>query len=291
MSSRRRNPSPVADEQANDLLSSLPVKASGNRGRLIFVLVTASSAIMFVLCRDSRFFRNNHKVNSTAAKEVVSIRSKDGATLDRTKEIEGSAKEMATKRSKDASLKTVTLEHWTAKMNTRVSDHWTVKQTDENLEPSNIPVYLSHSNSSVAAIDYRFLASMWDRETAFDDLFLQAQKYPYYASSNTSSPSKAALQKSLNGRNITVIFHTSPKTASSTIRKACMDTQYDSCNLPRKPEGMTWPEGYRTPKRLVQLFEICPETRHFCVRYHPLTRNYTQFWDTRTFLHMFPFRN
>lgn len=72
-----------------------------------------------------------------------------------------------------------------------------------------------------------------------------------------------------------------------------METQYDTCNLPRKPESMKWPEGYRTPKRLTQLFGECPETRHFCVQdvRGPITRNYTNFYDTRTFLHMFPWRS
>ncbi len=80
--------------------------------------------------------------------------------------------------------------------------------------------------------------------------------------------------------------------ASSTLRKACMETQYDTCNLPRKPEGMKWPDGYRSPKRLAQLFGECPETRHFCVQdiRGPITRNYANF-NTRTFLHLFPFRN
>mmetsp|Transcript_14937 Transcript_14937/g.32419 ORF Transcript_14937/g.32419 Transcript_14937/m.32419 type:complete len:378 (-) Transcript_14937:2394-3527(-) len=162
------------------------------------------------------------------------------------------------------------------------------KQIDKNLEPSNIPIHLTDSSGSVSAIDYRFLASVWDRNTTYDEILLQAETTPYEKASS-SSP-KDALQQKLKNSSITVIFHTSPKTASSTLRKACMDTQYDSCNLPHKPG--TWPEGYRSPKRLTQLFEQCPATRHFCVKGDiPIIQNYTNFYDTRTFLHMFPFRN
>ena len=52
------------------------------------------------------------------------------------------------------------------------------------------------------------------------------------------------------------------------------------------------PEGYRTPVRLVQLFGLCPNTRHFCVMgYIPLTKGYVDHHPNRTFLHMFPHRN
>lgn len=110
-----------------------------------------------------------------------------------------------------------------------------------------------------------------------------------------SSSAKGTFQQQLKGNNITTIFHTIPKTASSTLREACMETQYDSCNLKRKPEKMKRPEGYRTTKRLMQLFEECPNTRHFCVKGMPerpfISGPFSNFYDTRSFLHLFPFRN
>jgi hypothetical protein len=54
------------------------------------------------------------------------------------------------------------------------------------------------------------------------------------------------------------------------------------------------PDGYRSPTRLIQLLIHCPNTKHFCqMEGIPLTLGYitnTQVYTTRTFLHMFPFR-
>ncbi|KAL7540493.1 hypothetical protein ACHAXR_013441 [Thalassiosira sp. AJA248-18] len=137
-------------------------------------------------------------------------------------------------------------------------------------------------------MDYGYLASIWGRGTTYNDMLRQAASN---LTTSSSSSAKEALQRKLNGNNITVIFHNSPKTASSTLRNACMETQYDSCNLPRQPDKRVWPYGYRQTKRLTQLFMQCPDTRHFCVKGLDLTHEYTRAYDTRTFLHLFPFRN
>ena len=156
------------------------------------------------------------------------------------------------------------------------------------LKPSNIPVYTTDL-SDVYSMDYHYLASIWDRETQYDDM-LHASKNS--SATNTQQETQLRHQLHQDNRNITVIFHNSPKTASSTLREACLETQYDTCNLPLKPPGNHWPEGYRTPKRLTQLFNECPNTHHFCVRGHVNNKKlYTLSYHNRTFLHLFPFRN
>mmetsp|Transcript_29305 Transcript_29305/g.54093 ORF Transcript_29305/g.54093 Transcript_29305/m.54093 type:complete len:381 (+) Transcript_29305:168-1310(+) len=247
------------------MLSSIDTIKSGG-GRFRFLLLTASFTILVVL---HRFHRVIQKSN-----EFI-------GTNNTTKKQEAFVNPIIS--SNDVVLATLSTKE---QISTTSSS---VKELDENLEPSNIPIYFSDSSSGVvSSMDYRFLASIWDRGTTYEDILLQAMSN----NDATSSSTKEALERNLNGNNITTIFHTSPKTASSTLRKACMETQYDSCNLPHKPEKMKWPEGFRSPKRLTQLFGQCPETRHFCVKGAlPITKNYTQFYPTRSFLHMFPFRN
>ena len=167
---------------------------------------------------------------------------------------------------------------------------------DDNLKPANVPIYINEiSGGEVYAIDYRYLTSMWDRDTTYEHILEHAQQStPYYNNTTTTTTAQTSLQHALmnNNNNITIMFHTVPKTASSTIRKSCLEVQHDVCNLPRQQGMGKWPDGYRTPKRLTQLFDICPTTFHFCVKGPiPITKNYTQFYDTRTFLHLFPFRN
>eukprot|EP01082_Thalassiosira_pseudonana_P009115 g8144.t1 g8144 contig27:286573-287614(+) len=82
----------------------------------------------------------------------------------------------------------------------------------------------------------------------------------------------------------------SPKSGSSTLRKACLETQYDTCHKPRKGPSMKWPDGYLSPRALVKLMHECTSTHHYCVKHQPLILNYTTMYDTSTFLHVFPFR-
>ena len=209
---------------------------------------------------------------------------------------------------KDALINSISLNdfhHVTGEIETVESDdgqqpkqqHANIKQIDDNLQPANVPIYLSEiSGGAVYAIDYHYLTSIWDRNTTYEHILEQAQqRTPYYNNTTTTNNAQTSLQHALmnnKDNNITIIFHTVPKTASSTMRKSCVEVQHDVCNLPRESNRGTWPDGYRTPKRLTQLFEICPTTFHFCVKGPiPVTRNYTQFYNTRTFLHMFPFRN
>ncbi|KAL7544675.1 hypothetical protein ACHAWF_008042 [Thalassiosira exigua] len=170
--------------------------------------------------------------------------------------------------------------------NPRLMDQLPAKKLDD-VKPSNISIYLSDA-SSVHSMDLNLLTSIWDHSTTYENLLELASDHDL----PLSAPAKEALRRELQGKNVTVIFHTIPKTASSTLRKACMETQFHTCNIPLKPAKDTWPDGYRTPVRLTQLFSQCPETRHFCLRHgFPITTNFTRFYDSRTFLHLFPFRN
>ena len=170
---------------------------------------------------------------------------------------------------------------------------------------ASIPIYLhdrssvggsSTSSPSSVVIGYGTLASIWDRTTTYDDILHQARARNNMIP-NDDLPSHRHdddLFHQLRGGdiNVTTIFHTSPKMASSTLRRACMDHLRESCDhLEIRPKGERFPEGYRTPVRLTQLFKECPSTRHFCVLGKiPLIQGYTMHYGSRTFLHMFPFR-
>ena len=154
----------------------------------------------------------------------------------------------------------------------------------------SIPIYLiSDESGSISALDYQYLASIWDRNTTYDDILQQAQSVPYHFTDRLSNFTAIdILREKLKGYNVTIIFHTSPKTASSTLRDACMKTQLETCGI--KPRGSsTWPDGYRTPKKLTQLFSQCPNTNHFCVKGPvAITKNFTRFYNEKVFLHLFP---
>ena len=201
--------------------------------------------------------------------------------------------------------------------------------TIHDLEPelALIPIYLvnlSSSSSSTGLLDvgsvmdisYADLASNWDRNTSYEDILLKSR---HRSTTIVNSGEDLIRRKnsllrhgggsSSNGRhenddNVTLIFHTSPKMASSTLRKACIDVQCSTCpndiiSTHICNENTSWkmPDGYRSPKRLLHLLTNCPNTRHFCqMEGTPLTIGYVakkddnRVYDERNFLHVFPFR-
>jgi len=167
------------------MLSSIDTIKSGG-GRFRFLLLTASFTILVVL---HRFHRVIQKSN-----EFI-------GTNNTTKKQEAFVNPIIS--SNDVVLATLSTKE---QISTTSSS---VKELDENLEPSNIPIYFSDSSSGVvSSMDYRFLASIWDRGTTYEDILLQAMSN----NDATSSSTKEALERNLNGNNITTIFHTSPKT-------------------------------------------------------------------------------
>ena len=163
------------------------------------------------------------------------------------------------------------------------------KVSDAEIKPDGpaergVSIYLFNTfneSNQISSIEWDHAASIWGRNTTYNHLLQGA--------SSLHDIQRATFGSMPN--NITVLFHTFPKTGSSTLRHACLETQYDSCNLPRRNDGIKWPEGYRKSGRLIELFALCPDTRHFCLKMNYLTKDYALAHETRTFLHLFPFRN
>jgi len=183
--------------------------------------------------------------------------------------------------------------------NTNAKEHMTLRHRhdmettslDESPESTptppqyDVPIYLSDpSTGQISSMEWNLLSSQWDRQTTFSHL-LQSINNPLLptTTTNTSIPF-------LPNKKIITIFHLSPKSGSSTLRKACLETQYDTCHKPRKGPNMKWPDGYLSPRALVKLMHECTSTHHYCVKHQPLILNYTTMYDTSTFLHVFPFR-
>ena len=203
--------------------------------------------------------------------------------------------------------------------------------TIHDLEPelALIPIHLvnlSSSSSSTGSLDvgsvvdisYADLTSNWDRNTSYEDILLKSR----HRSTTTVNGGRDLLRRSSllrrgsgsssnsqhknDNNDVTLIFHTSPKMASSTLRKACIDVQCSTCpndiistRICNNNGNSTWkmPDGYRSPTRLLHLLTNCPNTRHFCqMEGIPLTIGYVvatddnRVYNERTFLHMFPFR-
>ena len=205
-----------------------------------------------------------------------------------------------------------------------------------DLEPelAFIPIYLVNLSASskglfdggsVLEISYANLTSNWDRNTSYKDILLKSRQSTATRTTSCSNSSQQQcrsnkdlwrhnlrLRRDSNNsqhknNNVTLIFHTSPKMASSTLRKACIDVQTQTCPnmISSSPQyirnnnnnsNTSWkmPDGYRSPSRLIQLLIHCPNTKHFCqMEGIPLTLGYitnTHVYTNRTFLHMFPFR-
>lgn len=198
--------------------------------------------------------------------------------------------------------------------------------TIHDLEPelALIPIHLVNLSSSsstglldvgsVMDISYADLTSNWDRNTSYEDILLKSR---HRSTTIVNSGRDLLRRNSLlrhgsssnsqhKNNNVTLIFHTSPKMASSTLRKACIDVQCSTCPndiistriCNNNSSSSTWkmPDGYRSPTRLLHLLTNCPNTRHFCqMEGMPLTIGYVakednRVYDERNFLHMFPFR-
>ena len=103
--------------------------------------------------------------------------------------------------------------------NNSISGAVSVEDIDKNLKQSGIPIYLSDSSSgSVSSVDYRFLASVWDRNTTYEGILLRAASKNDTATSSTAAED---LRRKLGDKNITVIFHTSPKTGENPPLTFC----------------------------------------------------------------------
>mmetsp|Transcript_12925 Transcript_12925/g.30553 ORF Transcript_12925/g.30553 Transcript_12925/m.30553 type:complete len:396 (-) Transcript_12925:29-1216(-) len=164
-----------------------------------------------------------------------------------------------------------------------------VRVSDAEIKPDpkverGFSIYLFNTlneSNQISSIEWDHVASIWGRNTTYNHLVQESSSLHDQPRAPFSMP------------NITVLFHTFPKTGSSTLRHACLETQYNSCGMPRKRDGMKWPEGYRKPSRLNEVFARCPDTRHFCLdkKNTYLTQQYAIAHETRIFLHLFPFRN
>lgn len=149
------------------------------------------------------------------------------------------------------------------------------------VEQFDIPIFLMDPTThDITAMEWKSIAQQWDRNTQYGDIL----------QSNNTIDASIPFQED---KRVLIFHHLMPKTASSTLRQSCQDTQLETCGIEPKGPGNKRPDGYMTAKRLIQVMNECPKTRHYCVRAdtQPLIRNYTQFHETNTFLHLFPFRN
>jgi hypothetical protein len=145
----------------------------------------------------------------------------------------------------------------------------------------DIPIFLiDPSSHELSAMEWSSIAKRWNRNTTYADIL-----------QSNDTIVDATIPFPLNKR-VLIFHHLMPKTASSTLRQSCQDTQRDTCGIEPQKKNRR-PDGYQTSKRLVQLMTDCPKTRHWCVRAdtQPLIGKYMEFHSTNSFLHLFPFRN
>lgn len=145
----------------------------------------------------------------------------------------------------------------------------------------DVPIFLMDpSTHEISVTEWKAIAKQWKRDTQYVDI---VQSDHTIDATIPFPPNKRVL----------IFHHLMPKTASSTLRQSCQDTQLETCGIEPKGAGNKRPDGYMTVNRLIQVMNECPKTRHYCVKSdtQPLIRNYTQFHESNSFLHLFPFRN
>lgn len=145
------------------------------------------------------------------------------------------------------------------------------------------PIYMSNPHSNqVSPTSWKTLFSEWDRETQYADLWKHATK--------STTDSQLIYPHISKEKRIAVIFHTSPKTGSSTLRKACMENLNTTCGIPLKEGKDKQPQGYRSPSVLSMTIQNCTSTQHFCVKEQSVAM-LSPLRPTIEFMHMFPFRH
>jgi len=159
---------------------------------------------------------------------------------------------------------------------------------------TQFPIYLSDPKSNqFSRLDVMTLLRQWGRKTEYADLWKYAinrdgittGKSSFRFVTNSSYPSIP------NNKRVVMIFHTSPKTGSSTLRKACMDTFNTTCgSVPHRGSKNKQPPGYQSPSVLSKFIRNCPHTHYYCVKQHSVEMLHN-FGKDMEFIHMFPFRN
>lgn len=170
------------------------MKSVHKNDRIRFLLLTAALlfASSITLCR-MRVFQKNNNTIGTNTKRVALVNSIDFNDF-----------VLATQSSEKSS-----------ENNPRY-----ISMKGPRKRPSSITIYLSDPTSdSVYSLDYMFLASIWDRDTTYDEILQQAADKNGLIS---ASYAKVSLQRKLKGNNVTVIFHNSPKTG----KRGCSSTDY-----------------------------------------------------------------
>ena len=153
---------------------------------------------------------------------------------------------------------------------------------DSSADSTALPVYLLHSAANrTARAAWGSLAERWNRTAQYADLFEAAADV-------------AALPPARSTQRPVLMIHCTPKTGSTTLRRACRDTLEATCGVSReahhKRKGARAPVGYENETELYRTIRNCSETTHFCLTGITMPVDVPAFTNA-FFLHLFPFRN
>jgi hypothetical protein len=161
-------------------------------------------------------------------------------------------------------------------------------------EPSGFLIYVVHipsESGNPSPLEWREvrwgdLAAYWGRDTSFDDILQMSTEL------NNELGIKSASMKGVMKKKL--ILHCLPKTASTTLREACVVETSRKCEalFTRKS-----PYGYRNINDFFRAVRECTNINHFCIQGGSLEMDVMNFEDREKgdrepyhFLHMVPFR-
>ncbi|KAL7526070.1 hypothetical protein ACHAXR_001300, partial [Thalassiosira sp. AJA248-18] len=157
------------------------------------------------------------------------------------------------------------------------SNHTTTSNNRQQiLSSKSLPIYLLQSSTDqTAQMTWGTLSKKWNRTTQYTDLWEVATPIPTLPPQQRRRPA--------------VMIHCSPKTGSTTLRKACKFNYQQTCGISRTTS--THPVGYMDEEKLYPLIRQCTKTSHFCAKKVIMPYQVPTFDDVVFFIHMFPFRN
>lgn len=164
-------------------------------------------------------------------------------------------------------------------------------------EPSGFFIYVVHitstsgSGKQVSPLEWREvrwgeLAANWGRDTSFDDILQMSTELNHELGIKSASMVGVMKKK--------LILHCLPKTASTTLREACVLETGRMCEelFIRKS-----PYGYRNVNDFFRAVRECTNINHFCIQGGSIEMDLMNFEDREKgdrepyhFLHMLPFR-
>lgn len=195
--------------------------------------------------------------------------------------------------------------------NTRTNDFPFTRSLKTFKTSQSFFIYIVQSNEKQQQLEWsevrwKDLVLNWDRDSTFENLI--GLSTPLDDTATTTLNKRNQQERQIQLLQKKLVIHCLPKTASTTLRKACkgvIDKQCEDAQLPQRQD----PYGYRDAKDFYHAVNVCRDVDHFCVQGGDINMNVINYdntdgydedasnkndantMDPHHFVHLVPFRN